>query len=192
MDFLHFTVHILLVAICAAQESRFAAEYENQIFGPYRHIYPPADISRDVANCTPSASDPCPLFLAIMMSFGGSFTSSGVVPGMQLAIDQMNRDPYFLPGYRLHYALLDSRVPILYLIAVFCSFYLFFFLQCNRQVTFKNFHAHLLQPPVKIGVLGSGCSTATEVTAEVGPFYNLTQVIDHLTHALIAASYNYS
>ena len=39
-----------------------------------------------------------------------------------------------------------------------------------------NFHAHLIQPPTKIGVIGSGCSVATEATAEVGPFYNLTQV----------------
>ena len=114
MGFLYITAHLILVVVCAAQESNFAAEYENQAFGLYRHVYPPADISRDVGNCTPSASDPCPIFLAIMMSFGGSFTSSGVVPAMQLAIDQMNRDPYFLPGFRLHYALMDSQVAVFY------------------------------------------------------------------------------
>ena len=112
MCFLHIIVHGLLLALClcSAQESNFEEEYENLYFGPYEHIYPPADISRDVANCTPSVSDPCPIYLALMFSFGGSFTSSGVVPSMQLAIDQMNLDPTFLPGFRLHYVLMDSQV----------------------------------------------------------------------------------
>ena len=30
--------------------------------------------------------------------------------------------------------------------------------------------------PIKIGVLGAGCSIATEATAEISHFYNLAQV----------------
>ena len=50
------------------------------------------------------------------------------------------------------------------------------FIQCDRTIALRNFHIHLLQPPTKVGVIGSGCSIATEATSEVGPFYNLTQV----------------
>lgn len=37
-------------------------------------------------------------------------------------------------------------------------------------------HTHLLRPPSKIGIIGSGCSQATEPTAEISHYYNLTHV----------------
>jgi hypothetical protein len=37
-------------------------------------------------------------------------------------------------------------------------------------------HTHLLRPPTKIGIIGSGCSQATEPTAEISHYYNLTHV----------------
>ena len=37
-------------------------------------------------------------------------------------------------------------------------------------------HTHLLQSPSKIGIIGSGCSQATEPTAEISHYYNLTHV----------------
>ena len=51
-----------------------------------------------------------PLVFGLIMSFGGSFDSSGAVPGVRVALDQINNDPALLPGYTLHYALSDSRV----------------------------------------------------------------------------------
>lgn len=95
-------------APCNAQESRF--DYTNLELGPYEHIYPPIDPATVPSDCYIEAGGTCPIIVGAMFSFGGSFTSSGVVPAVQLAIDQMNDDPYFLPGYRLHYFMKDSQV----------------------------------------------------------------------------------
>ena len=86
-----------------------------QYLGPYKEIYPYVDITRDQQRCVPDpaagANGTCPLYIALMMSFGGDFVSSGVIPGVQLAINQINSDPSILPGYSLHYTLLDTQVP---------------------------------------------------------------------------------
>ncbi len=36
--------------------------------------------------------------------------STVFVPGVQVALDQINSDPTMLPGYTLHYTLVDSKV----------------------------------------------------------------------------------
>ncbi len=51
-----------------------------------------------------------PLYFGLCFSFGGSFDSSSGVPGVQVALNQINSDPYMLPGYTLHYTLTDSQV----------------------------------------------------------------------------------
>ena len=48
--------------------------------------------------------------------------------------------------------------------------------QCDRTTSLQAVHTELLQPPTKIGIIGSGCSVATEPSAEVSRYYNLTQV----------------
>lgn len=93
---------------CAGQESRY--NYDGFDSGPYLHVYPPANVSQDPAACTPSETTTCPLFITYLVSFGGSFTGAGSVPGVQIALDQINNDPTMLPGYSLHYLLSDSRV----------------------------------------------------------------------------------
>ena len=50
-------------------------------------------------------------------------------------------------------------------------------LQCNRTVALDAFFKQIVQDPVKISWIGSGCSVATEPTAEVSHYYNITQVI---------------
>ena len=70
-----------------------------------RQVYPPVN-SRN--NETES------LYIALMMSFGGDYTSSGAIPGVQVALDQINADPSILPGYTLHYTLRDSQVGDIY------------------------------------------------------------------------------
>ena len=82
--------------------------------GPYKHIYPPTEISVDQKACRPEPDKnvTCPLFVELITSFGGSFVSSGIVPAIQVALDQINSRPDILPGYTLHYALLDSQVSI--------------------------------------------------------------------------------
>lgn len=89
-------------------------EKESDLYnvGPYKHIYPPTNISNDEFSCSPNPAlnETCPLYVALLMSFGGSYVSSGVIPGIQVALDQINSDPRMLPGYTLHYTLMDSQV----------------------------------------------------------------------------------
>ena len=70
----------------------------------YLQVYPGTDPSRETSVGIKS------LYFALMMSFGGDFRSSGAIPGVQVALDQINSDPTLLPGYQLHYTLTDSQV----------------------------------------------------------------------------------
>ena len=103
----------LLLGRTCCQESPAHLDTSYNV-GPYRHIYPPANISEDQQACLPdpASGSTCPLYVALLMSFGGAFTSSGFVPAIQLALDQINSDPAMLPGYTLHYTLKDSQVCI--------------------------------------------------------------------------------
>lgn len=72
-------------------------------------FYPPlSEQSSDTHD--QNADDRKPLVFGLIMSFGGSFDSSGAVPAVRVALDRINNDPTLLPGYTLHYALSDSRV----------------------------------------------------------------------------------
>ena len=108
------------------------------ISGSYQPVYPPED-----DNDNDTRVD---LYLALTMSFGfgGAFNSSGTVPGIQIALDLINNQPNLLPGYKLHYTLLDSQVHIF----IMCNFKItcllthFLFLttrQCNHNVALMHF-----------------------------------------------------
>ena len=99
---LYFLIHQILQA--ATTTSRY--------LGPYKEIYPYTDITRGQQSCVPdiAVNQTCPLYVALMMSFGGDFDSSGVIPGVQLALNQINSEPSMLPGYTLHYTLTDTQV----------------------------------------------------------------------------------
>lgn len=71
-------------------------------------FYPPLEQNSSLSQGT--AERRKPLVFGLIMSFGGSFDSSGAVPGVRVALDRINNDPDLLPGYTLHYALSDSRV----------------------------------------------------------------------------------
>ena len=79
-------------------------------FGPYKQVYPKADMQQDPRNCSVSDNGTCPLYIALMMAFGGDFVSSGAIPGIQVAIDEINNDSSMLPGYTLHYTLMATTV----------------------------------------------------------------------------------
>ena len=44
------------------------------------------------------------------------------------------------------------------------------------MASLKAFITQILHEPTKLAVIGSGCSPATEPTAELSHFYNITQV----------------
>ena len=59
----------------------------------------------------PLPHDRQPLFFSLITSFSGRLDSSGVVPGVNVALDIINsNDSNLLNGYSLHYILSDSKV----------------------------------------------------------------------------------
>ncbi|CAI8020636.1 Gamma-aminobutyric acid type B receptor subunit 1 [Geodia barretti] len=115
--------------------------------GPYHQIYPPVN---DTDGRTP-------LYIAVVLSFGGSsYKSVGALPGIQIALDYINSEPSILPGYSLHYTLTDS--------------------QCDRSTAIRSYFTQITNPPTKVGWVGSGCSPATEPTAELTQYHNIAQV----------------
>lgn len=66
-------------------------------------FYPPLDNNKTSDSRTS-------IVFGLIVSFGGSFNSSGAVPGVRVALDQINNRTDLLPGYLLHYALSDSQV----------------------------------------------------------------------------------
>ena len=51
-------------------------------------------------------------------------------------------------------------------------------IQCETYGTtaLDALYTELLQPPTKLGIIGSGCSLATEPTAQISHYYNITHV----------------
>ncbi len=97
----------LLSVYCQERPENFASIYD---VAPYKQVYPPTRLNDTQCKPDSTINKICPLFILLIMSFGGSFTSSGVVPAIQVALDQINARPDLLPGYSLHYTLLDSQV----------------------------------------------------------------------------------
>ena len=50
------------------------------------------------------------------------------------------------------------------------------YFQCNRTESLEALFSQILYKPTKLAVIGSGCSVATEPTAEVSHFYNISHV----------------
>ena len=69
---------------------------------PYLQIYPPVDETESDGRT--------PLYFAVVLTFGGAYTSIAALPGVQIALDYINSNPSILPGYSLHYTLTYSKV----------------------------------------------------------------------------------
>ena len=78
--------------------------------GPYDDIYPFIDVTRDQQRCSVVENRTCPLYISLMVSFGGEFDGRGVIGGVQMALEEINSDPTMLPGYNLHYTLKPTVV----------------------------------------------------------------------------------
>ena len=66
-------------------------------------------------------------------------------------------------------------------------------IQCNRTVTLEGLFTQLNSSRQKVSLIGSGCSLATEATAEISHYYNVPQVDRHLAikFALLSPVLNY-
>ena len=68
---------------------------------------------------------------------------------------------------------------------VYVCDYLFNCVQCNRTVSLDALHSQIFHEPKKLAVIGAGCSVATEPTAEISHYYNITQVCTNIEYLLI-------
>ena len=139
----------------------------------------------DYLDVYPDPQDPgvlmgrTPLHFALIQSLGGpdsQLDGSGTLAGVKVALDSINNDSSLLPGYTLHYTFTNSKVELCLSLTVKLQFTFILYLQCNRTVSLKALHSQLFHEPKKLAVVGAGCSVATEPTAEISHFYNITQV----------------
>ena len=65
------------------------------------------------------------------------------------------------------------------------------YIQCNTTAALDGFFTQLLQPPQnKLALIGSGCSVATEATAQIAHYYNIIQVyLDAYNHTFVVGAH---
>jgi len=90
---------LLILAVCLVQPSLGEVLSDGEVF----QVYPDLE---DVQNGT------TPLYFALMQSFSGGYVSAGGIPGLMVALDEINSNSTVLPGYSLHYTLSDDAVGI--------------------------------------------------------------------------------
>jgi len=87
----------LMLAAYLAQPLQGVVLYDGEIFQVYPNL-------ENVMNGT------TPLYFALMQSFSGGYVSAGGIPGLMVALDEINSNSTVLPGYSLHYTLSDNAV----------------------------------------------------------------------------------
>ena len=115
-----FTFFVLVFAtlatvVPAQTDNESLVDFSPSPWPYYLQVYPDADPSGETSVGIKS------LYFALMMSFGGDYRSSGTIPGVQAALDQINSDPTLLSGYQLHYTLTDSQVCDSYIMCSNCN-----------------------------------------------------------------------
>jgi len=88
---------VLTVIVYLVQPSLGEVLHDGRVF----QVYPGLE---NVPNGT------TPLYFALMQSFSGSYVSAGGIPGLMVALDEINSNSSVLPGYSLHYTLSDNAV----------------------------------------------------------------------------------
>ena len=104
LSFTFFVFAALATVVSAQTDNESLVDSSPSPWPYYLQVYPGTDPSGETSVELKS------LYFALMMSFGGDYRSSGTIPGVQVALDQINSDPTLLPGYQLHYTLTDSQV----------------------------------------------------------------------------------
>ena len=91
------SVAVLLVVACLVQPSRGEVLNNGDVF----QVYPALEDAPEGTT---------PLYFALMQSFSGGYVSAGGIPGLMVALDEINNNSDVLPGYSLHYTLSDNGV----------------------------------------------------------------------------------
>ncbi|XP_078371637.1 gamma-aminobutyric acid type B receptor subunit 2-like [Oculina patagonica] len=94
-------------------------------------------------------------FYGVNVSSKG-WSSKGVMPAVQMALDHVNRNQTILPGYTLHEDWRDSK--------------------CDSGAAIRAMLDLVSRPPKKIMFTAPGCSPAAEPIAEAAPFWGAVQV----------------
>ena len=105
-------VHLIAIScgdqsVCTVTDEDSRPLCDGEVF----HVYPPV------------TDESTSLYFAFMQSFSGSYISSGGIPGVMVALDEINAaNSSVLPGYTLHYALSDNAVRKVYTVCfvVYC------------------------------------------------------------------------
>ena len=87
----------VLVAACLVQPLRAEVLNNGDVF----QVYPALEDAPEGTT---------PLYFALMQSFSGGYVSAGGIPGLMVALDEINNNSDVLPGYSLHYTLSDNGV----------------------------------------------------------------------------------
>ena len=126
--------------------------------------------------CACGTGEKVPLSFSYITTKSGNFVSSGAIPVVDLALEQINNRTDILPNYTLSYTtILDSRVKtnvaINVLILCLC-------IQCDGKASLDAFMEHFrgVSQPTYVSLLCCGCSIATISVAEVSHYWNIPQV----------------
>lgn len=128
-----------------------------------------------------------PLYFSYITTKTGAFVSSGSIPVVDLALEQINNRTDILHNYSLNYTrILDSNVSYIlnheytytYIIAIVCLSLIHICMQCNHTASLDAFMQHFkdVSQPTYLSLLCCGCSTATIPVAEVSHYWNIPQV----------------
>ncbi|XP_072047142.1 gamma-aminobutyric acid type B receptor subunit 1-like [Amphiura filiformis] len=97
-----------------------------------------------------------PLYIGGLLPFSGGWDGSGLVPGIDLALEQINNRDDMLPGYDLRIVWNDT--------------------QCSPGLSSRVFFDQIYREPQKIMILGGGCSSGSEAIAGTSHYWNLISV----------------
>ncbi|KAJ8044389.1 Gamma-aminobutyric acid type B receptor subunit 1 [Holothuria leucospilota] len=108
-------------------------------------------------NVTATTAGNIPLYISGMFSMTNGWDGSGVLPAVELALEQINERTDILEGYNLQLVWNDS--------------------QCVAGKAPRILFDHINNEPTKLIILGAACSPNTQAIAVAAHYWNLLTVI---------------
>ena len=130
---------------------------------------------------TTAVAQPSPvLHFSLMVSDDLSLNTTSVLPAVEQEVQSINSDISILPGYSLQYnihRLHEVRSAVFRDIILCTSCYISIHTQCNSTDALRQFlHAVKSGDHVMLGMIGCGCSAATDEVAKISSFWNIPLV----------------